>query len=501
MEDPLWVSMMVWGTWLLVAIVIDGVLLPLKLLLARKSLKNLNNDITVEDDELPQISIVIPAHNEEERIHECLLSIINSEYPPEKMQVIAVDDGSEDGTRSQIKKASVDAIMKGVRIQLIEKIHTDKVHSLNTGLRKATGEIIFTVDADVILEKTALKNMVKVFLADPDVGAASGYIEVRWDPLKVRFREKFFSRCEFLEYLNSFNFERNYQSWIDSLYTMSGAFSAFRREVMGSVGGYWPVTVAEDMHVTMMLHKKKINVINVPDAIGYVSAITDYDTLYSQRSRWARGQLEVAAISGKSYYEENRTSFRDILSIIRDSRDPKLIKLIFSYLWNLLRDSFKELKGKTWRYFDLMGLMRILFVDHTIAFPRLLWVFVLILLPFMGLYIEVIPVVMLLMYVFYILVDLIVTVFTYNYSSGKTRQKIEEAIPFIVLMPIYRIMIFCFRVSAFLQSLNEPADWKVEGPINGIKNGANNMKENVAKSVEAMILGLSGTYFSRKRGK
>ncbi|MDI9615636.1 glycosyltransferase [Methanothermobacter sp.] len=500
MQDPLWVSMMVWGTWLLVAIIIDGVLLPIKLVLARRSLKNLNNHSVGEDD-LPEITIVIPSHNEEDTIHECILSIINSSYPSERMQVIVVDDGSKDATRNEIKRVMVDAIMAGVRFEFIEKIHTGKVHTLNTGLRKAEGEIIFTVDADVILERNALKNMVKVFLADEKVGAASGYIEVRWNPLRTRFREKFFSRCEFLEYLNSFNFERNYQSWIDSLYTMSGAFSAFRRRVMGSIGGYWPVTVAEDMHVTMMLHRKKIDVVNVPDAIGYVSAITDYDTLYSQRSRWARGQLEVAAISCKNDYDEDRTSLMDILSMIRDTGNPKLIGLIFSYISTLLKDSVEDLKGKSWRYFDLMGLLRILFVDHTIAFPRLLWLFVLILLPLMGLYIQVIPIVMVLMYVFYLLMDLIVTIFAYNYSSNETRLKIEEAIPFIILMPVYRIIIFCFRVSAFLQALNEPANWRVQGPINGIKNGASDMKDNLARNIEAMIVGLSGSYFSKRKGK
>lgn len=504
MEDPMWVSMMVWTTWLLIAIIIDGVMVPIKMYFSRKSMHQVGK-ITLEK-KLPTVSVVVPAHNEEEHIESCLLSIIQNEYPDKKMEIIVVDDGSRDNTTNLVKKIEVDAIMHGVDLKLIKKGHTGKVHTLNTGIRSSKGEIIITIDADIRLDEYAVKNVVQAFVEDEKVGAATGYIEIEWDEIQNEdIKSMFFSKCEFLEYLSSFNFERSYQSVIDSIYTMSGAFSAFRRNIIGGMGGYWPVTVSEDMHITMMLHNKKINIVNVPTAVAHAQAITDYDTLYSQRVRWARGQLEVAAMRQDKSMAQQETSLREILGIVIDQKDPRMLSLVIDYIKKVVADRKKRLKGRQFRYFDLLGLQRILFVDHTIAFPRLIWVFVLLLFPIMGLYTYLLPVIMVLMYLFYVLIDVAVILFSYHYSPPQTRDKIEKSFHYVALLPLYRLITFCFRVSAFLHILNEPADWKVEGPLNGFKNGVKDAKDGFSANVATTIFQI-GHIFNlsnlwKRRGK
>jgi cellulose synthase/poly-beta-1,6-N-acetylglucosamine synthase-like glycosyltransferase len=295
----------------------------------------------------------------------------------------------------------------------------------------------------------------------------------------------FFSRCEFLEYITAFNFERSYQSFVESIYSMSGAFSAFRREVIGKVGGYWPLTVAEDMHVTMMLHSKKIKIIHVPEAVAYVDAITDYDTLYSQRVRWARGQIEVASMQERLCpIPKEHIPFRDILDMAWGEKSPAMI---WNYLSNRISNKIKRLRNCSYSSFNFMGLQRILLVDHTIAFPRLLWVFVLALFPIMGLYLYIIPVVVLLLYAFYIGIDLTVILFVYQHSKETTRNNIERYFPFVLVLPIYRLMTFFFRLSAFLQVLNDPSEWTVEGPVNGFKNGVEDAKEEARVAKETVV--------------
>lgn len=500
----MWVSVFVWTTWLLVAIIIDGVMVPIKMYFSRKTIRKVKKPSKITD--LPMISVVVPAHNEEKTIEKCLISIIQNDYPSDKLEIIVVDDGSHDETSNIVKKTKVHSIMYGVNLKLIEKGHTGKVNTLNTGLKSTKGEIIFTVDADITLDSKALINIVNAFQEDKNIGAATGYIEIKWDESKNEdFKSMFFSKCEFLEYLSSFNFERSYQSVIDSIYTMSGAFSAFRRDIIGGMGGYWPVTVSEDMHITMMMHEKKIDIVNVPTAVAYAEAITEYDTLYSQRVRWARGQLEVAAMRHDDSDVEEETSLREIFGIIKDQRDPKLFSLVWDYIKSALSARTDRLKGRRFRNYDLLGMQRILFIDHTIAFPRLIWVFVLLLFPIMGLYTYLLPVIMALMYIFYALIDVAVILFSYHYANDSTRAKIEKCFHYTALLPLYRMIIFCFRVSAFLHILNEPAGWKVEGPVNGFKNGFKGAKEGLNQSVTLTIFQLGHLFnlqrLMRRRGK
>lgn len=504
MEDPLWVSLMVWTTWILIAVLIDGLLIPIKLYLSRKSILKLDKT-PINVDLLPKMSVVIPAHNEEANIQKCLISLIESDYPKNKLELIVVDDGSTDETVNIVKRCQVDAIIHGKEIKIIEKGHTGKVHTLNTGIKQTQGEIIVTIDADIKIASSALINIAKPFIENPLVGAATGYIEIQWDETKKDdFMKMFFSKSEFLEYLSSFNFERSYQSFVYSIYTMSGAFSAFRRNIIGKIGGYWPVTVSEDMHATMMLHKKKIKIVNVPDAVAFADAITDYDTLYSQRVRWSRGQLEVAAMRQEEPRLDQET-LKDILGIIKDQRDPKLINLAGSYIKSKITNYIKTLKKKTFKYYDLLGLPRILFIDHTIAFPRIIWVFILLMFPILGLYISILPLVALLMYLFYVFIDSVVILFAYHHSNPATQEKIEESFHYVLLLPIYRLIIFCFRLSAFLHVLNEPADWKVEGPVNGFKNGVKDAKTDIGVSVTNAIFHIGNLFnhinLIKRRGK
>ena len=133
-----------------------------------------------------------------------------------------------------------------------------------------------------------------------------------------------------------------------------------------------------------------------------------------------------------------------------------------------------------------MGLQRILLVDHTIAFPDSFWVFVLALFPIMGLYLYIIPVVVLLLYAFYIAIDMVVILFVYQHSKETTRNNIK-VLPFILVLPIYRLMTFFFRLSAFLQVLNDPSEWTVEGPVNGFKNGVEDAKEEARVAMETVV--------------
>ena len=101
-------------------------------------------------------------------------------------------------------------------------------------------------------------------------------------------------KTEYFEYCQAFLAGRNYQSESDSVFTMSGAFSAFRKSAILRTQLYNTDTVGEDTHVTFQVRDKlKLKVKLCENAFYYVDPIESFDKLYTQRQRWQRGENEV----------------------------------------------------------------------------------------------------------------------------------------------------------------------------------------------------------------
>ena len=167
------------------------------------------------------------------------------------------------------------------------------------------------------LAPDAIRNIAKAFVRDPDMGAATGNIEIDWEIIEARDEngrlvldengeitvaelgpiQRFLAKSQFLEYLSSFDLGRRSQAETETMYTLAGACSAFRRSVLESGAVYSTVTVSEDTNLTFDLHKAGVKVGFVHDAKVYLEPVIDWDSLYAQRVRWTRGQLEVCGIN------------------------------------------------------------------------------------------------------------------------------------------------------------------------------------------------------------
>jgi len=105
----------------------------------------------------PIVSVIVPAYNEEDSIQGTLRSLINLDYPIDKLQLIVVNDGSKDNTEEMAQ-----AFIKehdSCDIILINQKNQGKGAALNTGLKHAQGEFFACLDADSFVEKEALKRM------------------------------------------------------------------------------------------------------------------------------------------------------------------------------------------------------------------------------------------------------------------------------------------------------------------------------------------------------
>jgi cellulose synthase/poly-beta-1,6-N-acetylglucosamine synthase-like glycosyltransferase len=116
----------------------------------------------------PPMTVIIAAYNEAEHIEATVRNKLAQDYPPERLDVIVVSDGSDDGT---------DDIVQGIddpRVKLVrQEPRQGKTAGLNLAVQQATGELIVFSDANSLYEPGALRELAAAF-ADPEVGYATG---------------------------------------------------------------------------------------------------------------------------------------------------------------------------------------------------------------------------------------------------------------------------------------------------------------------------------------
>jgi cellulose synthase/poly-beta-1,6-N-acetylglucosamine synthase-like glycosyltransferase len=180
---------------------------------------------------LPDVTIVIPAYNEEAGISATVRSMAESHYRG-RLEIIVVDDGSTDGT------ARVARALGYPFVRVITQRNSGKPGALNTGIRLAQSDVLILVDGDTIFEPDTIGKLVAP-LADPDVGAVSGNT-------KVFNRKGFLGRWQHLEYVVGFNLDRRMYDLLGIMPTVPGrsARSAARRYTgcAGSAMTRWPRT-------------------------------------------------------------------------------------------------------------------------------------------------------------------------------------------------------------------------------------------------------------------
>jgi len=225
----------------------------------------------------PKVSIVIPCYNEEKNIGACLEAVNNADYPKEKLEVIVVDDGSSDRSI---------AIAKGFNgVRVIEQKHRGKVEALNYGASKATGEIVITLDSDVLIDGNALKNMVSPF-SDPKIGAVSGVANVK------NGNRNMLSAFQAIEYAYLSLIMDSFSTVFGTSFLFCGAFAAFRKEVLAAIGGFNKRTEAEDFDIILQVKRAGYKTLSMKSAVGRTIVPHEILPLFRQRARWWNGILQ-----------------------------------------------------------------------------------------------------------------------------------------------------------------------------------------------------------------
>jgi N-acetylglucosaminyltransferase len=237
----------------------------------------------------PTITVVIPLYNEGRSIYDTIASISRLEYPRDKLSVIVVDDCSTDDSYAWAQKAAND--LPNVRV--IQNPHNmGKRKGINRAVRIATSEIIVSVDSDVIVYPTALRELVARFTA-PDVAAVGGRVHIS-NP-----NDNWLSKLQTIKYYFGQEHLKNLERSLDSVMCLSGCLTAYRRHVLLELEPVLesrnllgvPIKYGEDRFLTHQIVKRGYRTKMTMDAICFTKAPTTLRGYFNQQLRWKRSNI------------------------------------------------------------------------------------------------------------------------------------------------------------------------------------------------------------------
>lgn len=431
-----------WGVWLLIPIVVDGITTLYSLIgVFLVQIQNYRNRVPPLQA-YPLITIIIPVYNSEKTLEACLRSIAAQDYPAQKMEVHLVNNGSSDRSHQIFVRLREKLPLHMGWYAIFDK---GKAWAMNAGIHMANGAYVFNIDSDVVLAPDAVRKVVEEMEYKRDLGGVTGAIQVLPPDQNDHPLTRLLGQCEFFEYLTAFHVGREHQTLMQNIYTLSGAFSVFRRELLLQTGLYRNFTVTEDTDLTFELHERfgDWRIACVSSAIAYVHPIESFNALYAQRTRWQRGQMEVS------------------------SRHADLME---KPMWHM--------RG--------FSPARTLLVDHTLAFPRIVWTFLLPVLAFFGYPLSLIVTAFLVLYAFYMLIDLAWVSVAWMGVNRAARKRLNSFLWLIPVMPFYRMVVFWFRISGFLHAVAEPGTWRVQDPLVQLQQSAAALLNSIGDALERL---------------
>jgi len=193
-------------------------------------------------ENFPNVCLIVPCYNEEQNINKTLNALLNLDYPKEKLEIIVVDDGSQDNTFLKAKVFEE----KDKRIKLFRKENGGKHTALNFAIKKTDAQFIGCIDADSYVETQSLKRLMKYFEDQKTKAVVS--------TIKILKAKNILEKIQYLEYLISASFRKVF-SLNNCLNVVPSPLSVIRREVFEKIGYYKEAHDTEDMEMAFRMQK------------------------------------------------------------------------------------------------------------------------------------------------------------------------------------------------------------------------------------------------------
>lgn len=264
----------------------------------------------------PTVSILLPCYNEGRAVYDTVASIWETDYPHDKLEVIATDDCSVDDSWDWIQKAATD--FPGVT-PVKNEINQGKTQTILNALKRSSAEIVIIVDSDTILAKTCLTELMGC-MADPRLGAAGAPASVRNPNTNA------LTNFQVYLYYLGFQLGKIIENSTRTVGVIGGYCFAIRREIFESIRpelekrNWFGVKVkdGEDRFITHQILLRGHGTFMDMDAVCYTTVPDTFTKYFGQQLRW------------------RRTTIRDFFFTLRDiPRHAREINVMSLYVYVL----------------------------------------------------------------------------------------------------------------------------------------------------------------------
>ncbi len=267
----------------------------------------------------PFISIIVPGKNEGEHIYKLTRSLREQTY--QNFELVIVDDGSDDDTalicRSLLKNGLIQRFF-------CARERGGKASAANLALVNSKAKIVVHLDADSSLDVNAIEELLIPFYWGKNVGAVGGNVKVR------NTYDSFCTASQALEYLKTIMVGRIVLADIHMLRIISGAFGAFRMDVLKQVGN-WDIGPGLDGDITQKIRKSGYHVAFTHKSVCLTNAPVKFSVLFKQRLRWSKSLTRFRLRKHANVFNPTWANF-SILNFLANA-DNVLFNFLFDFVW------------------------------------------------------------------------------------------------------------------------------------------------------------------------
>jgi len=260
---------------------------------------------SIDPEELPNVTILIPAYNEEETIYAKIKNISELNYPLDKIQVFVPDDNSKDKTREIAKSAFKDFGLDGTILRNAKRKGVNV--SYNRAVAEAKSEYILTTDADAIIPPESLLKAVKVLMSLKDIGGVAARM------VPVHNKTTAATRTA-VAYANSYNSMLVAESAISSTFPGSTSCMLMRKSAFSQISTSYG---SSDGNISLSFIKKGFRFILAP-CIAYYEPISQrLLELRRQKVRRATRLIQSALLNLDVLFARKSREFGRIIFPLR----------------------------------------------------------------------------------------------------------------------------------------------------------------------------------------
>src|SRR6185295_19226684 len=224
----------------------------------------------------------LPIYNEMYVADRLIDAVCELDYPRELLEIQVLDDSTDETT--EIAELAVRRhAARGFNIRYMHRVDRRgyKAGALEAGLRESTGPFIAIFDADFIPSSDFLRRTIPHFYSDP----AIGMVQARWGHINQDY--SLLTKIQSILLDAHFVLEHGGRNRSGCFFNFNGTAGVWRREAIGSAGGWQHDTLTEDLDLSYRAQLAGWRFVFLPDVVSPAEVPVEMNSFKSQQHRWA----------------------------------------------------------------------------------------------------------------------------------------------------------------------------------------------------------------------